>query len=120
MVKKSAYSLIIAILAAIPAVILAISCSPAPPIAYQQLQISDSEESEGYDVYMYVAVDKASTADEVTNLLNWFENVKYPDVNRMAIFVWTNPQGALINADGDLAGSIEIDRAEGKRQIRIR
>lgn len=99
---------------------LLISCGPKPPIDYQQLQIADSEEAAGYDVYLYVAVkpDKASK-ENIENLLKWFEEMKYPNVKKMAIFVWTNPQSALMGATGDLAGSLRVDREKGLRELMV-
>lgn len=94
-------------------------CGPRPPVSYQQLQVQDSEEAEGFDVYMYVAVSPKTTPEEVESLLKWFDEVKFPNVNKMRIFVWDNPQAALIGAMGDLVGSLDLDREKGKLDITV-
>lgn len=94
-----------------------IGCSPQPPIPYQQLQVQDTEEDQGYDVYLYVAVDKGLPEGDVVGLLEWFRDVKFPEVNKIKIFVWDNPQSALINAMGDMIATLEVDREKGVDEI---
>lgn len=94
-------------------------CGPRPPVRYQQLQIQDSEESRGFDIYLYVAVRPGTTEEQVEALLKWFDTVKYPSVKTMKVFVWTNPQSALINATGDLAGSLYVDREKGIYELNV-
>ena len=95
-----------------------IGCSPRPPIPYQQLQIQDSEEDQGYDVYLYVAVEKGLPEGDVVGLLEWFRDVKFPEVNKIKIFVWDNPQSALINAMGDMVATLDVDREKGVNEIK--
>lgn len=99
--------------------LLSYGCGPRPPISYQTLQVQDSTESRGYDVYMYVAVDKELASGQVEDLLEWFRDVKYPDQNKIKILVWDNPQAALISAMGDNIGVLEVDRANGIDEIRV-
>jgi hypothetical protein len=99
-------------------------CGPRPPIPYQTLQIQDSDESRGYDIYLYVAVDpkslKPETKDaQIEALLKWFDEMKYPQVKRMRVFVWDNPQGALMNNSGDLVGTLNVDRANGVFELNV-
>lgn len=98
-------------------------CGPKPPIPYQMLQIQDSEEAEGYDIYLYVAIppdkkDRIYTPEQVEELLKWFDEVKYPTVNKMAVFVWKNPQAALMGNSDLLVGSLKVDRSAGIFEIR--
>lgn len=99
-------------------------CGSRPPLAYQTLQIQDSEESQGYDVYLYVAVDprslKPETKDaQIEALLKWFDEMKYPQVNKMRVFVWDNPQSALMNNSGNLVGTLNVDRANGVFELNV-
>lgn len=99
-------------------------CGPRPPMAYQTLQIQDSEESQGYDVYLYVAVDPRDLKPETKNaqieaLLKWFDEMKYPQVNKMRVFVWDNPQSALMNSSGNLVGTLNVDRANGVYELNV-
>jgi hypothetical protein len=91
--------------------VLNTGCGPRPPVDYQQLQIQDTEESQGYDVYLYVAINPNSKRGEIEALLKWFDEVKFAKVNKMRVFVWDNPQAALINNLSDLMGSINVDRS---------
>lgn len=94
-------------------------CGPRPPIPYQQLQVQDSSESVGYDVYMYVAVEKGLAAGDVEDLLEWFRDVKFPEENKIRILVWNNPQSALISAMGDKVGEMTVDRANDVDNIQV-
>jgi hypothetical protein len=100
-------------------------CSPTPPIPYQQLQIQDSEESQGYDVYLYVAINTQDIPEEsnlnakVEELLKWFEQVKFPKANKIKVYIWRNPQSALMNNTGDLLGSIYVDRANAIYELTV-
>ncbi len=94
-------------------------CGPRPPIPYQQLQVQDAEESRGYDIYMYVAVSKGLSAGEVESLLEWFRDEKFPEQNRIRIFVWDNPQAALLMAQGDLIATLAVDREAGTDKIEL-
>ena len=89
-------------------------CGPNPPVQFQELQVQDTEASEGYDVYLFVAINKPgnqpTTAEDVTALLEWFRDVRFADVNKIKVFVWSNPQAALIMASGDLMGEMTVDR----------
>ncbi|MFH1675670.1 MAG: hypothetical protein ABIC40_01510, partial [bacterium] len=100
-------------------------CEPTPPVSFQPLQVQDSEEAQGYDIYLYIAVPKTIkgkeiTDDQIKELLKWFDEVKYPSVNKIRIFVWDNPQSALINATGDMVGSLNIDREKKIFELRVR
>ena len=95
-------------------------CGPKPPIDYQTLQIQDSEESRGYDIYLYIAVPKETKDEDIEKLLKWFDEVKYPQVKTMRVFVWDNPQAALMSAMGDLVGSLYVDRTKGIFEITVR
>ena len=55
----------------------------------------------------------------MTTLLEWFRDVKFAEVNKMRIFVWDNPQSALIGATGDMVGSLDVDRENGINRIDI-
>jgi len=95
-------------------------CGPKPPVPYQPLQVQDTEEASGWDVYMYIAIDpNAVDSDEVRRLLGWFRDVRFADQNKIMIFVWNNPQSALMNAMGDLAGTLRVDRGENIDEIVI-
>lgn len=99
---------------------IATSCGPRSPVPYQPLQVQDSEEAEGWDVYMYVAIDPDRIDSEgVEELLEWFRDVRFPEENRIRIFVWDNPQSALMNATADMVGSLEVDREEGVDEITV-
>jgi hypothetical protein len=91
--------------------VLNLGCGPQPPVDYQQLQIQDSEESQGYDVYLYVAIKPGTKRADIESLLKWFDEVKFAKVNKVKVFVWDNPQAALINNASDLMGSLNVDRA---------
>lgn len=95
-------------------------CGPKPPVQYQQLQIQDTTESEGYDIYLFVAVKRDTPDEKVEALLQWFRDVKYPQVKKMKVFVWNNPQGALMLNTGDLVGTIRVDRENNISEIMIR
>ncbi len=97
----------------------AYGCGPRPPVAYQQLQIQDTEESRGYDVYLYISVNRALPASDVTALLEWFRDVRYADQNKIAIYVWDNPQAALVGAMGDMVASLEVDRKAGIDNLKV-
>ena len=112
----------IIVAASILAVLFLGGCGPNPPVPYQQLQIQDTEETHGYDVYMYVAVDPAKgydTPDKVRELLKWFNEVKYPNQNKIKIFVWRNPQSALMNATGDIVGTLTVNRSTNNVSIDV-
>jgi hypothetical protein len=94
-------------------------CGPIPPIPYQQLQVQDTEQAQGYDVYLYIAVTKDRTPQQIESLLKWFDSVKYPSVNKMAVFVWNNPQAALMGSSADLVGSLDVDRGAGKYDLTV-
>ena len=94
-------------------------CGPQPPVDYQQLQIQDSEESRGYDVYLYVAVKPNTPDDEIEALLKWFDTARYPQVNKMKVFVWDNPQAALISSAGNLVGTLNVDRSHGIYELNV-
>ncbi len=94
-------------------------CGPSPPIPYRQLQIQHTEEAEGYDVYLYASIGKGWTPEEIEALLKWFDEVKYPQVNKMKVVLWTNPQGALMMNTGDMAGSLTVDREAGIYELTI-
>ncbi len=98
-------------------------CGPKSPIPYQPLQIQDSEEAKGYDIYLYIAIppdkgDRIYTPEQIEELLKWFDEVKYPTVNKMAIFVWKNPQAALMGNSDFLVGSLIVDRSGGIFEIK--
>jgi hypothetical protein len=98
---------------------LIIGCGPRPPVSYQQLQIQDSSESQGYDIYMYISVKPGLNASQVEGLLKWFRDVKFPTQNKIKILVWDNPQAALMSAMGDNIGSLTVDRANGIDEIKV-
>lgn len=98
---------------------MAAGCAKRPPVPYQQLQISDSEESKGYDVYLYIAIQGEVTERDVEDLLKWFDEVKYPEVNTIAVYVWRNPQAALMGMTGDLMASLVVNRSEGQYDLTI-
>ena len=102
------------------ALIFIAGCSPRPPVPYQQLQIQDSEEAQGYDVYLYIAISPRTPDDKVEALLKWFDQVKYPSVDKMRVFAWGNPQSALTNSMGDLIGSLNVDRKNGVYELTVR
>jgi len=85
-------------------------CAPQPPIPYQQLQVQDSGEAAGFDVYLYIAVKKELPEGDVVGLLEWFRDVKFPEENKIKVFVWTNPQSALIGGMGDMIATLDVDR----------
>jgi hypothetical protein len=92
-------------------------CSPKPPVEYQQLQIQDSEEANGFDVYLYVAVKPDTPQDKVESLLKWFNEVKFAKAKKMRIYVWNNPAAALMNSSGNLVGSLNVDRGANVIEI---
>jgi len=85
-------------------------CGEKPPVPYQQLQVQDMDETQGWDIYMYIAVTPGKSEEEITQLLEWFRDVKYAEVNRIQIQVWDNPQSALISAMGDMVATLKVDR----------
>jgi len=111
------YPVILAVIALTAGIVT--GCGPRPPIPYQQLQVQDTEESQGYDVYLYVAVRPGLTESQVEGLLVWFRDVKYPAADKMRVFVWDNPQAALLSTMGDLVGSLTVDREQGIDKIDI-
>ncbi len=115
-ITKSRIVLITGALFLLSIILFASGCGPQPPVPYQELQVQDTEASEGWDVYLFVAIDRNSTAEEVTTLLEWFRDDRFADVNRIRIFIWNNPQAALMMGSGDLMGEITTDReAETER-----
>ncbi|HDS31132.1 MAG TPA: hypothetical protein ENN67_08830 [Firmicutes bacterium] len=94
-------------------------CGPTPPFPYQPLVIQDTEESHGYDVYLYVSVTKDKKPEDIRVLLKWFDEEKFPTTNKMKIFVWNNPQAALMGNPADLVGTLNVDRAEGVFEMKI-
>jgi len=94
-------------------------CGPRPPVAYQQLQIQDAEEAKGYDVYLYVAIDRETPRDKVESLLKWFDQVKFLKAKKIRIFVWDNPQAALMNSEGNILGTLNVDREKGIFELNV-
>jgi hypothetical protein len=113
------------IIVAMAIFILAVSigCSPRSPIPYQTLQIQDSEEAQGYDVYLYVSVNpnpEKTTDANLEALLKWFEQVKYAKSNKIKVYIWGNPQSALMNNTGDLLGTINVNRQNSIYELTVR
>lgn len=96
----------------IPVIFLA-GCGPKPPIHFQQLQIQDSSEAEGYDVYLYISVEPGLPLGDVGELLEWLRDVKFADQNKIKIYVWDNPQAAMLSAMGDNIAVLNVDRENG-------
>ena len=113
---KKSFVLLFALIGLVALVLT--GCGPRPPIPYQTLQVQDSGESAGYDVYMYIAVTKEIPSGDVTALLEWFRDVKFSDVNSIKIFVWNNPQSALINAMGNMIATLDVNREDGVDEIK--
>jgi hypothetical protein len=55
----------------------------------------------------------------VRRLLEWFRDVRFANANRIMIYVWDNPQSALMNAMGNLVGTLKVDRGENIDEIVI-
>jgi hypothetical protein len=101
----------IAISAALAVLIFAIAgCGDKSPVPYQQLQVQSAEDSQGWDVYMYIAVDPEVPPEDLTKLLEWFRDVRFADQNKIQVFIWDNPQSAIISAMGDMVASLTVDR----------
>jgi len=100
-------------------ILLLTGCGPKPPVRYQQLTIQDSEEARGWDIYLYVAVEPGQPSGDIESLLEWFRDVKFPESNRIKIFVWDNPQSALTNSMGDMIATLTVDREAGIDEIEI-
>ncbi|MCK4720645.1 hypothetical protein KAU08_08295 [bacterium] len=98
-------------------VILTAGCGPGPPMPYQTLQIQDSSEAEGYDIYLYIAVKPGLPLGEVGELLEWLRDVKFADQNKIKIYVWDNPQAAMLSAMGDNIAVLFVDRENGVDSI---
>lgn len=94
-------------------VFLIAGCGPNPPIHYQQLQIQDYTETEGYDIYLYISVKPGLAQGEVGELLDWFRDVKFADQNKIKIYVWDNPQAAILSALGNNIAVLNVDRENG-------
>jgi hypothetical protein len=117
--KIAKYALLATLLLIIPLFMLS-GCGPKPPVPYQQLQVQDTEEASGWDVYLYIAVNPNSVnSEEVRRLLEWFRDVRFANANRIMIYVWDNPQSALMNAMGNLVGTLKVDRGENIDEIVI-
>lgn len=94
-------------------VILTVGCGPKPPLPYQQLQVQDSSEGEGYDIYLYISVKPGLPLGDIGELLEWFRDVKFADQNKIKIYVWDNPQAALLSAMGSNIAVLNVDRENG-------
>ncbi len=92
-------------------------CGPKPPLHFQTLQIQDSSVSEGYDIYLYISVEPGLPQGEVSELLEWLRDVKFADQNKIKIYVWDNPQAAMLSAMGDNIAVLFVDRENGVDSI---
>lgn len=100
-------------------VFLITGCGPKPPLHFQPLQIQDSSEAEGYDIYLYIAVEPGLPQGDVSELLEWFRDVKFADQNKIKIFVWDNPQAAIVSAMGNNIAVLIVDRENGVDTIKF-